>query len=135
MGCLTRTHMHTHILTLTHTHTNTHTHLNTHMNTYSNTHAHTHKDKHLHIFKIHTQIHAQKHTHTHAHPHTHMPTHSHSGWLRLYKIFQEAAPPVSDLRLMCHLLNNCSLYMSIIFIIIFLINIILYWKQLIISLP
>ena len=39
-----------------------------------------------------------------------------SGWLRLYKIFQEAAPPVSDLRLMCHLLNNCSLYMSIIFI-------------------
>ena len=41
---------------------------------------------------------------------------AHSGWLRLYKIFQEAAPPVSDLRLMCHLLNNCSLYMSIIFI-------------------
>ena len=39
-----------------------------------------------------------------------------SGWLRLYKIFQEAAPPISDLRLMCHLLNNCSLYMSIIFI-------------------
>ena len=39
-----------------------------------------------------------------------------SGWLRLYKIFQEAAPPVSDLRLMCHLLNNGSLYMSIIFI-------------------
>ena len=39
-----------------------------------------------------------------------------SGWLRLYKIFQEAAPPISDLRLMCHLLNNCSLYMSIIFL-------------------
>ena len=39
-----------------------------------------------------------------------------SGWLRLYKIFQEAASPVSDLRFMCHLLNNCSLYMSIIFI-------------------
>ena len=39
-----------------------------------------------------------------------------SGWLRLYKIFQEAASPVSDLRLMFHLLNNCSLYMSIILI-------------------
>ena len=32
-----------------------------------------------------------------------------SGWLRLYKIFQEAASPVSDLRLMCHLLNDCCL--------------------------
>ena len=46
-------------------------------------------------------------------PHT---TYPYSGWLRLYKIFQEAASPVSDLRFMCHLLNNCSLYMSIIFI-------------------
>ena len=46
-----------------------------------------------------------------------------SGMLRLYKIFQQAVPPVSDLRLMCHLLNNCSLYMSTILIYLLSINI------------
>ena len=48
---------------------------------------------------------------------------NHSGMLRLYKIFQQAVPPVSDLRLMCHLLNNCSLYMSTILIYLLSINI------------
>ena len=48
-----------------------------------------------------------------------------SGMLRLYKIFQQAVPPVSDLRLMCHLLNNCSLYMSTILIYLLSIKLIL----------
>ena len=52
-----------------------------------------------------------------------IPPYNNSGMLRLYKIFQQAVPPVSDLRLRCHLLNNCSLYMSTILIYLLSINI------------
>ena len=55
-----------------------------------------------------------------------------SGMLRLYKNFQQAARPVSDLRLICHLLNNYSLYMSTILIYFLSINI---GNNLIILLP
>ena len=56
--------------------------------------------------------------------HSDFPGYERSGMLiRLYNIFQQAVPLVSDLRLMCHLLNNCSLYMSIILIYLLSINI------------